>query len=209
MPITDKQRKLIWAGAAIIGVYYFAPSLINASRQAVAPAPAVVAKPSLVHIAAPAPPPPDPAALQAAATSAQFGRLSGNWSGGATLPQGMCRLALQLRTIPEKPGGYSGYSTMICNPSLVLLSQRMPKQERDIEIAKSMTPASTIMSGSVENNAIVFHIDKNIGIPLGGCVITGFTVSPFGGEQIAAQWQAGAPSCQGGQMVPNRVSNLR
>ena len=132
MPITDKQRKLIWAGAAIIGVYLFAPSLITATRQAFAPKPAVIEKPSPVHITAPAPPPPDPAVQQAAATAAQFGKLMGNWSGGATLPQGMCRLGLQLRTIPDKPGGYSGYSTMICNPSLVLLGQRMSKQERDI-----------------------------------------------------------------------------
>ena len=69
-----------------------------------------------------------------------------------------------------------------------------------------MTPTSAIMSGAVVNGEIVFHIDKAIGTPLDGCIWTGFTVSPFA-DQIAAQWQAG--TCQGGQMVLNRVSYLR
>lgn len=208
MPITDKQKKLVYVGAAILAAYYFAPSLVNAGRRAFAPPPAVIAKPSPVHIGPP-PPPPDPAVLKAQAEAAQFGKLMGDWSGGATLPQGMCRLALQLRPAPDKPAHYSGYSTMTCNPTLVLLSQRVPKQQRDIDIAKSMTPTSTVMTGAVADGRIVFHIDTNIGIPIGGCAITGFTVLPFGGEQVAAEWQAGASPCQGGQMVLNRVSNVR
>jgi hypothetical protein len=35
--------------------------------------------------------------------------------------------------------------------------------------------------------------------------MTGFRVSPFA-DQIAVQWEAG--TCQGGQMVLNRVTNL-
>ena len=207
MPITDKQKKLIYAGAVLLAAYYFAPSLIRAGRRALAPQPALIAKPSPVH-SAPPPAPPDPAVLQTQADAAQFNKLMGDWSGGATLPQGMCRLALQLRPIPDEPAHYSGYSTMTCNPTLVLLSERVPKQQRDIDLAKAMTPTSTIMSGAVENNAIVFHIDTNIGMPIGGCAITGFTVSPFA-DQVAAQWQTGNSPCQGGQMVLNRVSNVR
>jgi hypothetical protein len=95
---------------------------------------------------------------------------------------------------------------MFCNPTLVLLSQRMPEQQMDIEITKSMTPTSSIMSGSVANGEIVFHVDQAIGTPRDGCVVTEFAVAPFA-DQVAAIWKAG--NCAGGQMVLNRVSNLR
>jgi hypothetical protein len=206
MQVTDKQRKLIWAAAGILALSYLAPHVIHMMRQAKAAPEPVTAKPSPVHIAPVPTPPPDPVALQAQAEAAEFNKLMGDWSGAATLPQGMCRLALQLRPVADKPAHYAGYSTMTCNPTLVLLSEHVPKQQRDIDLAKAMTPTSAIMSGAVENNAIVFHIDTNIGMPISGCAITGFTVSPFA-DQVAAQWQSG--TCQGGQMVLNRVSNVR
>jgi hypothetical protein len=207
MQVTDKQRKLIWAGAAFIAVCYFAPSIITRARQAAAPQEPVMAKPSPVHVAPQLPPqpPPDPAAIKAAATAAEFNKLTGDWSGGATLAQGICRLSLQLRPITDKPGQYSAYSTMQCNPALVLLRERVPKEQRDILIARSMTPTSAILSGTPAGGKLAFQIEEAIGTPWDGCVWKALNISPFA-DQIAAQWQ---DSCRGGQMVLNRVSNVR
>jgi len=207
MQVTDKQRKLIWAGAALIGICYFAPSVITKIHQASAPEEPVVAKPSPVRVALPPAPRPNPEALKAAATAAEFNRLAGDWSGAALLPsRGLCKLGMQIRTIPDKPATYKGYSTTSCNISLALMGKRASKENMARDTINAMTPTSTIMTGEIVNGQIAFRIDSNIGVPPDGCAVTAFTVSPFA-DQIAAQWQAG--TCQGGQMVLNRVSNLR
>jgi hypothetical protein len=210
MQVTDKQRKLIWVGAALIGAYYLIPPIINTVRGASPPPPAVEAKPSPVRAIVPPPPPPspaDPAVLKAAATTAAFDKLAGNWFNAAVLPyHGLCRIGLQIKTVPDKPGTYTGYSTTTCNPYIALTGKPATRANIGQANIESMAPTSIIMTGDIENGAIVFRIDRNIGIPPDGCAITGFNVSPFA-EQIAAQWQAG--TCRGGQMILNRVSNLR
>jgi len=207
MQVTDKQRKLIWAGGALIAVCYFGPSIITKVHQASAPPEVVIAKPSPVRVAPPPPPPPDPAAVKAAAIAAQFNKLAGDWSGAGVLPtHGLCKLSLQIRTIPDKPASYTGYSTTTCNPYIALTGKAATKTNMAQAAITSMAPTSVIMTGEVENGQIVFHVDRNIGTPPDGCAVTGFTVSPFA-EQVAAQWQAG--TCQGGQMVLNRSNYVR
>jgi hypothetical protein len=211
MQLTDKHRRFAWIGGALIAIYFVAPWGINLVRQASTPTEPAVAKPSAAHIAsvAPAPPPPlpDPVALQLAATTAQFNKLAGDWSGAAILPaHGLCKLSLQIRTIPDKPAAYTGYSSTSCNPYIALTGKPATKQNMAQAAITSMVTTSVIITGAVVNNEIVFHIDRNIGIPPDGCAVTGFTVSPFA-EQVAAQWQAG--TCQGGQLVLNRASYVR
>jgi hypothetical protein len=206
MQITDRQRKQIWIGAAVIAVLYLGPPLVNAFRQAFASHEAVIAKPSPAHPAPVAAPAPDPAAVKVAAVAAQFNKLTGNWSGGGFLPEfgGICRLNLQIRTIPEKPASYSGYATTICNPALATMGKRQSPEKSLQAIAAATTPTSAIMTGTVEDNHIAFHIDQNIDTRPGECALTSFTVFPFA-DQIAAQWQA----CRSGNLVLNRVSSLK
>jgi hypothetical protein len=64
---------------------------------------------------------------------------------------------------------------------------------------RQMEPVSAELTGSLENGAITFHVDKVIGIPWDGCTLTSYSITSFGSQQIAAQWQEG--SCPGGQLI--------
>jgi hypothetical protein len=212
MQITSNQRKLIWIVAAILGLCYFAPSLIQRVQYAVAAEQPEGIKPSPAHIAttppAPTVPPPstDAAALQASATAAQFDKLADDWLGSALLPGGLCRLGLQIRKAPDKPENYKGFSTISCNTALKVTDHPATPENRAKMAIASMTPTSTIMTGTIKNGQIVFAVDQAIGTPPDGCgPITSFTVSPFA-DQIAAVWQQG--DCKSEQMVLNRVTNL-
>jgi YD repeat-containing protein len=41
--------------------------------------------------------------------------------------------------------------------------------------------------------------DKNLGADINGCTVSSFTLTPFGSNRLAAEWETG--SCQGGHMV--------
>jgi hypothetical protein len=208
MPITDKQKKqFVWAGAALLGVCYFAPSLVNATRHAFSRPDPVIAKPSPVHVAA-APPPPPPAPVSPEdALNAQAAKMAGDWLGAGILQnRGLCRIGLQIRPVPDKPGNYTGYSTTGCNPSLALLGHAATRENMAKDTINAMTPTSVIMSGAAKGGEIVFQISEAIGTPPDGCPVSAFKASPFG-EQIAVQWQA--EPCKGGQLILNRVTNLR
>lgn len=205
MPVTEKQKKLIWVGAALLGAYYFAPSLINAARHSFSHPQAEVAKPSPIRIA----PVNQPAPLTPIqASNAQVARqLTGDWIGAGVLPaRGLCRIGLQIKPDPLKPGSFTGYSTTGCNPALALTGQAANRQNRAQAAIASMTPVSVIMTGSISGAEMDFTVDKNIGAPPDGCVITGFTASPFG-EMLAAEWKAG--TCPAGQMILKKATNIQ
>jgi hypothetical protein len=205
MPITDKQRKMIWTGAILFCLYYFVPALVSAGRHAFTAEQPAITKPSPAHVAVS--PPMDAATQQAVASAAQFDKLAGDWTNSVMLPnRGLCKLALQLRTVPGKPGSYNGYSTTSCMLSLALLGHSATRENMAKDSINSMTPTSTIMTGTVTGGQIVFHIDQAIGTPPEGCTpMESFRASPFA-DQVAVEWRAGACS---GQMVLNRVTNLR
>jgi hypothetical protein len=62
-----------------------------------------------------------------------------------------------------------------------------------------MSPAAAVLSGAMEDGSIRFHVDKTIGTNSNGCGATAFTLTPFGGKQLAAQWQEAG--CQGGYVI--------
>jgi hypothetical protein len=103
MQITDKQRKFIWAGAILFGLYYVAPWAINTARSVFSHPPPAQAKPSAAHAE---PPAPKPVALDPEdAANAQAAKMSGDWLGSGVLDGGPCRLAIQVRHDPLKIGG--------------------------------------------------------------------------------------------------------
>jgi hypothetical protein len=178
-----KHRGLMWA-AGVIAVLYFAPSIFQSFRQAALQRPQAG-----IRLAAP---PGTPAAA--------FGSLMGIWQATAALPsRGTCTLKLELRANREKEGQYSGYSTLACVP----FGATPPRQPgvNPAEAMLSKEPSSAILTGSVVNGSIAFHVDKNIAAGQ-ECAMTSFTVTPFGTNQIASEWQDG---CQGGQMVLKRT----
>jgi hypothetical protein len=74
-----------------------------------------------------------------------------------------------------------------------------------MEAARQMTPASAIMTGTVENGDLVFTVDRTIGKLGDGCSLTGtFKVSTFGLGKVVAQWQEG--DCEGGQLLLQHIS---
>jgi len=207
MTLTSKQKKSLWIVAGVLVTLHFAPNLLLTARRAMASRQqtAAVQKPSPrrpqaaeLNQAGPPPFPVDP-------ENAQFRRLVGDWiGGGILLNRGACHMGFQLKPLPGKPG-YRGYSTLSCNPSLALLGKSASRENMAKDAINAMTPTSTIMTGEAKDGEIDFHIDKTIGTPPDGCVITGFNVMPFG-EQIAVEWQAG--TCPGGHMILKRVTNL-
>ena len=206
MPITDKQRKLIWIGAALAGTYFFAPTLINHARQAFSTPEPTIAKPSA---AKPAPIAPTPVVVTPQqASEAQIARqLTGDWIGGGVQPAlGLCRVGLQIKRDPLKEDTVTGYSTTSCNPAFALTGQTATRENRARAAAIATAPTSVIMTGKVSATAIDFTIDKSIGVPIDGCSITSFTATPFG-EALAAEWKAG--TCQGGQMILKKVASIQ
>jgi hypothetical protein len=203
MQLTDRHRKIAWIGGTLAAIYFFGPWAINTVRRLSAPAQAAVVKPSPVHIAPLAPPPPPPPINPEDALNAQAAKMIGDWSGGGLIPErGLCKMGLQIKPDPLKAGGYSGYSTTSCNPAFAMAGRS--REEMKAKILTDITPVSLIMTGSPVKGEIHFQIDKAVGMA-SGCAISGFTATPFG-EQVMAQWQA---SCHGGQMILNRVTNLR
>jgi hypothetical protein len=206
MQLTDKQRKYAWIGAAVLGLIYFGPTLLNgvrhlassgnASTAQAKPSAARVALPSPVNTTPIAPPVVDPLAT----------RLLGTWQALGDLPaRGFCTLSLQVKRDPVQPGTYQGYSTISCLPSLAIVGARPTAANRALDAANDRTPTSTIMSGPLQDGSIQFHIDRLIGIPVNGCKITGFSLTPFSDGAVAAQWQ-NAP-CPEGNLILHHPGN--
>jgi hypothetical protein len=206
MQLTDKQRKYTWIGAAVLGIIYFGPALLtgvrhlassgNASTAIAKPSAARVALPSPVNTTPIAPPVVDPLAT----------RLVGNWQALGDLPaRGFCALSLQVKRDPIQQGIYQGYSTISCMPSLATVGARPTTANRALDVANMRTPTSTIMSGPLLDGSIQFHIDRLIGIPVNGCKITGFSLTPFADGAVAAQWQ-NAP-CPEGNLILHHPGN--
>jgi hypothetical protein len=72
-------------------------------------------------------------------------------------------------------------------------------------VLNKLNPADAILSGAMENGSIRFHVDKTIGTNSNGCAATSFTVTPFGSNQLAAEWQEGG--CQGGHVILQKARN--
>jgi len=211
MKLTDKQKKIIWIAAMALAAIYFAPRMTFAVRQAIvahaqhaALTPPTAATKTAAPAAAASQPPMAAAAPDVPPDDPRFLRLVGNWLGGGLLPdRGFCRLALELRRSKDKPGYYTGYSTLTCGP--LLPSHRKSAQQNSADnFINQMSPVSTILTGSVVDGSIRFHVDHAIGAAPDGCQVTGFTVTPFGDDQIAAIWQSG--TCPERNMILQRMA---
>lgn len=210
----NKNRKWWWLAGACLVLWYFAPGVLQSFREAStyqqrmqavnaqaqnaratgSGSAAVPSAPSVPN-AIPAPAPRYGATNAVASQSP----LAGIWNGNQTQPNGeLCSLTLELRDKPE--GVMAGYANMTCRP--IIRRTGAPAVNTNETILKAMTPMAAIMSGRLQDGAIAFHIDKPIGTPVDGCPFSAFTVTPFGTQQVAVEWQRG--SCDSGQMTMTR-----
>jgi hypothetical protein len=138
------------------------------------------------------------ASLPPATVLTNLSNLTGTWKGqGALTGHGFCTLRLELREVHEKPGNYTGYSTLSCLSVSVLMT---PKARNKASALKNrLSPAASVLTGEPENGSIRFHVDQTVNTDVNGCAATSFTATPFGTNRISVQWQEG--SCQGGQIL--------
>jgi hypothetical protein len=67
-----------------------------------------------------------------------------------------------------------------------------------------MDPEAAILTGTMrQDGAIQFHVDKAVGSDSNGCAPTSFTLTPFGSNQLAAEWQE--KTCGGGHVLMQRA----
>lgn len=195
MNMTAGQRKFfLWCGGILAAWWIFglisgwthqaAVRRQQALRAAQVPAPRIF------------PPSPAPSAPRPPANLSAPGDLSGVWIGKAAVEgRGICGLWLELSE--KSPDTYTGYSSFGCVNVAPLMSEqgRNPKSA----IINRLDPDTAILTGTMENGAIHFHIDKTMGTDINGCTVTSFTLTPFGATQLVAEWQSG--ECGGGHMM--------
>jgi len=203
MTLTDKQKKALWITALVLAVIHFAPHIVFYARQAFAPHAPAYTKPSPMRPMAQQAGQSSPSAAPAPPVSINASRFLGVWTGSQLLPsQDTCKERLEVRMSEDKPGFFTGSETRACSPALFALPGRVAQQKMP-GIIRQMEPVSAELTGSMEGGAITFHVDKVIGIPWDGCTLTGYSISSFGQQQIAAQWQEG--TCPPGQLILMRA----
>lgn len=128
--------------------------------------------------------------------------LSGMWMGQRLLnASGMCTMRLEMRPIPEAPENYKGYARLNCMPPPGLVSLRggrvLPRQQRE-----NLNPVAMVLTGTPEDGALHFTLDKTVVAPNDDCETSEFVVTPFGTNQVALEWHEG--KCRGAQLILNK-----
>ena len=142
-----------------------------------------------------APTPPDPRIV----ASKQFDPLIGSWQNTQPVPGwGACTMKFELRRKPDQPGAFLGYPTLAC----------IPAQPRSAIIHGVVlrSPLAAILTGTPQDGSLVFTLDKTVTTEINGCIFTAFSITPFGKDQIAMQWQEG--QCAEGQQPPQVTQML-
>jgi hypothetical protein len=195
--MNPKQKKLIWIAGIAVAIWYIAPTFINTARQqtmirqqqaaiaAKVQAAKAAQEAALAH-------PPQPVAPTPAQ---QANALLGIWQGmGIVDGQGNCNLRLELRNGPE-PAKINGFPVLICIP--------MPLTPANGSPQKLLTPATAMLSGTPSPTGIDFTVDKVMSKGGTQCSFTSFNVTPFGNDQISAEWKE--DPCGSGQMLLKRA----
>lgn len=223
---TPKYRTQMWIAGIILAVLYFAPSIAGFVRQwmfyrqqttfQTAPPvggiqdrrrrqglPAVPGAPKPMPGAAGNPQ--DPSTVAPGAdpnTPTQSDNMLGTWQGIGPLPGNqMCTLKIEIRTNSQVPGSFSGFPVLICAPFMPGFVRRGAAAQNTVLVPPS--PVSAVLTGTAKDGSIEFTVEKTIGTTVSGCALTKLTITPFGTDQIAAQWAEG--TCEGGQILLRRI----
>jgi hypothetical protein len=199
---TTQKRRWLWIGGILLAAWYFGPSIINSYRQD-AYRKAVAARQAAAAQAAKAASP-LPASGAAAALPAEVNQVLGVWQGAAPLPTGMCNLRLELRRKADNPAQVAGFPVLICTSIPSILPGQVTPATQQAMMAK-LTPVSAVLTGTFhpDPDSLQFTVDKVTGTSVNGCALTSLTVTPFGVDMIAAEWQEG--TCEGGHLLLKRM----
>ncbi|HTR34974.1 MAG TPA: hypothetical protein VMH80_03680 [Bryobacteraceae bacterium] len=203
----DTKRKLtLWGGGIALFALFFGGSIretigrIMIMRQAPKPSPAgPPLNPQWGPVARPVrkAPEPLPANGSEPAPDPSFDRVVGVWEGlGPVLPN-MCTLKLEIRRKEGDPAKLAGFPQLTCFPMTMPTRFNDPKAQQ--AIMARFTPMSAVLTGTADKGSVQFTVDKVIGKSSEGCAIEGMTVTPFGADQLSAEWKEIA--CQGGQLL--------
>lgn len=202
MNTDSNHRRWIWAAVIIVAVLYFGPQALESFRQATLyrqQMQAMNARVQNAPISVPsvaAPATPVGASAAAPVNRPAPNAFIGSWQGQRLQEnRKLCRLMLEIRE--ASPGVLAGYATLSC------FAWAIPGRANPSNMVRALSPASAVLSGSFKDGSVAFHIDKTIGATPEGCALSAFTVSPFGNDQIAAQWENG--ECGKGQIVAQRT----
>jgi hypothetical protein len=214
--MASKQRKLLMICIGVIVASYIVRSVVIGvlqmryyQQQAIRAAQQKAkAKPTPIPPAVKAPAPPRIAARPKATPPSRppkpqpspYAKLSGIWQGRAAIDgRGICDVKFELRE-KESFGHFSGYSTMTCTAAGPLVGKRLNPR---LLTLNRMDPEAAILSGRMESGSILFHADKTVGADANGCAVTSFSLTPFGSNQLAAEWQE--QTCAGGHTLLRKV----
>ena len=215
--MTKQQRKTVLVIVGIVIASYIVRSIVisamqmayhqqqairAAQRQQAKPKPAPHKAPpgvSASKAAAPAKPIRRTAPARSPSTSGNF---PGIWVGRAALSgKGICDLRFELREKQDEPDHFMGYSALTCRAFAPLVGK-----DRTTAAARALNrvdPEAAILSGTVEKGSFEFKADKVVGTDSNGCAPTSFSLTPFGANLLAADWQEGA--CVGGHMILHKA----
>jgi hypothetical protein len=172
--------------------------VVSSHRQSVAPAKPRVASPSPIppisQVSGALRPPALPPDVQA--------RFIGVWVGQSYAADNTtCKVNLEIRLSPDKPGYVSAYESRACFNIPQLMSSA-PKGGLQ-QALRDYTPVATVMTGSLAEGDLTFRVDKTVGTSPFQCPLTSYGVSPFGLQAIVAQWKSTCST--DGQIVLSRV----
>lgn len=218
MNLTPQQRKAIWICLALVVASYVIRSVMNFAQQqeymrqqfiraqqqrakaqaeAKAKAKAKAEKDAADRAAKAAAAKAAPKAAPALLKPEKPVSYAGIWHGQTTVEgRGLCTLRIELHE--TEPSKYQGYSSLVCADFAPLMKPK-ERVNRAAAIKNRMNPEASVISGALENGAIAFHVDKTIGADGNGCAATSFTLTPFGKNEFAAEWQEA--TCRGGRVM--------
>jgi hypothetical protein len=196
MKLSDKQRKYIWIGVAVLALIHFAPPYLTMiTRQIQSSVHAEVhSKPSPAIPMATAPvvlPPVAPSAI----ANAQSIPLAGKYGGDGMAKTRLCKMELELHP-PDLQGQYTGYTSLACWPAAAMVGQGPHTAEG---VVTKFRPAGAILTGSAVNGTIKLKANKTIETLADGCPISGLSIVSFGVGRVAVDWDE--TGCEGGQLV--------
>jgi hypothetical protein len=197
------QKKFLWIAGIALAIFYFAPTFINSYRRAAyirQMEAARLAKAQAAQKSSPLP------ASTVPVIPTQFESLIGVWQGAGPQGQVGCNLRLELRRSFTDPGHFTGFPVLACTPIVSPFERHSPAQVQST-ITAAFTPMTAVLTGTPQNGTIQFTVDRVIGKTPNGCAMTSFTLTPYGNDLIAAEWNDGLCSSgdQHGQLLLKRI----
>jgi hypothetical protein len=199
--MNDKRSKILLIRVAVFVGSYFFKSIALKIRQA-----AYDKQIQTIRAQQKAKPKPAVPGNAAVATAA---KVAGNaapspadafldiWRGVVAVQgKGKCNVRLEVRPSMHEANTFLGYPTVTCLPAGPIGSQASAADK----FIDAINPDAAIFTGTIENDAIKFKTDKFSCKDSRGCAPDSMTVTPFGANALALEWQE-QQTCPGVRVI--------